>query len=98
MRWKMAEIKIGDKLHCIACGEEFECTNETFVLTPQNEVVICPHCNKAADSFEYLFAQLKQEKPKPVITGCDVELFGGDWVIKVEFTVGGEEKILAARI
>lgn len=94
----MAEIKLGDRVHCVACGEEFELTSETFVLTPQKEVVICPHCNNAADSFEYLFAQLKPNKPKPVITGCEVTSFGNDWVLYVHFTVGGKKRTFAARI
>lgn len=50
----MAEIKLGDRVHCVECGEEFELTRATYFLTPTREVVVCPHCNIGADVFAYL--------------------------------------------
>lgn len=86
---KMSEIKIGDKVRCVACEKEFEITKETFILTLENEIVICPYCQKSADVFEYL---LYTGDPKPVIESCDVGRFYGRWVLEVEFTVGGEKR------
>lgn len=88
----MREIKIGGKTRCVACGEEFNITEKTFVLTLGNEIVICPYCNKSADVFEYLY----ENEPKPIIERQEVGRFCGRWALRVEYTVGDKKRHLVA--
>lgn len=84
----MREVKIGDKTHCVECGQEVVITEKTFVLTPESEIVICPHCGKSADVFKYLH----ESDPKPIIEQQEIIRFCGRWVLKLEYTLGDQKR------
>lgn len=49
----ISEIKRGDKVKCLFCGETIEIKEETFLLDFDAEYVLCPSCGKKADSIYY---------------------------------------------
>lgn len=62
---KIGGIKHGDKVRCLTCGEEFEITEKTFQLTPENEEIVCPHCKGVLDVVEYMLQSI--DDPRPII-------------------------------
>ena len=48
-----AVISKGDKLECIDCGKVFKVKD--IIVTPERELIECPHCRLRRDIQEYHF-------------------------------------------
>lgn len=49
----ISEIKIGDKVKCLNCGEEIELTRETFYADADAEYIKCNYCGFIKDVQAY---------------------------------------------
>ena len=49
----LSEIKMGDKLKCIDCGEVIELTKKTMIFDEEAEYIICPNCGSKRDIQHY---------------------------------------------
>ena len=50
-----AVISEGDKLKCIDCGKVFKVKN--IIITPERELIECPHCKLRRDVQQYHFLE-----------------------------------------
>lgn len=92
---RIAEIKLGDDMHCVYCGEEFKATKKTYILTQDQEVVVCPHCGHMSDAIEYMTMRFENDE-KPVIESVDIGRCCGRWTLKAAYRYGGEERCVVA--
>lgn len=45
----LKEIKCGDKIKCLNCGESIEISSDTLKFDPHWEYIICPTCDHLSD-------------------------------------------------
>lgn len=52
-KFKLPEIKEGDKLKCLKCKKTILLDNDTFKMSADGEYIHCPHCNSDIDTQYY---------------------------------------------